>query len=394
MENQAANHLGTVDKGFVKEISKEEGCREIYGCIQCGVCTGACPLSTYGSQNPRRIIALIREGLKDAALNALERCFLCGQCQVFCPKGVDIREVLLKLREVNFGLGKVCEGLQFINELLNDQFNPYMQPAENRTNWIESTGLKNLAFKEKSKVVYFAGCTASYMDVSQEIPQTIAKILTHLNEDWTLLEEERCCGMPFLYIGNTEKAREFAAKNVELIEKKGAELVVTGCPTCWHTLKVRYPKLLNANLSFKVMHITEYIADQLATGKIEVVNKVSERITYHDPCDLARYSIVEVPRDILRKIADDFVEMPLHGKDTLCCGGGGLMEAVDSKLRSAITMRRIKQAEAVGAKILSTCCGGCKYYLSQAAAESKSTVSVKDLVELLYSCMKRGDLNV
>ena len=47
-----------------------------------------------------------------------------------------------------------------------------------------------------------------------------AKILTELNEDWTLLNEEWCCGTPFLYIGDTEKALEFARHNVEEIEKK------------------------------------------------------------------------------------------------------------------------------------------------------------------------------
>lgn len=386
MEGKNISYPAMVDKGFAAEISKEEDCKEIRDCIQCGICTGACPLSPLGSQNPRKIIAMIREGLKNNALEALDPCFLCGQCQIFCPRGVKLKEVLLKLKEMNFKSGKVCEGLQFVNELLSGQFNPYMQPSENRTQWIESTGIRS-AFKGKSRFVYFAGCTASYMGVSQEIPRTIVKILTRLNEDWSLLNEERCCGMPFLYIGNVDMAREFAAHNVKEIESKGAEIVITGCPTCWHTLKFRYPKLLKTELKFKVVHITEYIADKLAKGQIEISRKIPERVTYHDPCDLARYSMTSLPREILKRIASDFVELPLHGKDTLCCGGGGLMEAVDSRIRSAITMRRIKQAEAIGAKILATSCGGCKYYLSQAAAEAKSEILVKDLTELLYSCM-------
>ncbi|MEM1565522.1 MAG: (Fe-S)-binding protein [Candidatus Bathyarchaeia archaeon] len=386
MEKENTGYSATVDEGFIVEILKEEDCKEVRDCIQCGVCTGACPLSPLGSQNPRKIVAMIREGLKNNALGALDPCFLCGQCQMFCPRGVKLKEVLLKLREFNFKSRKVCEGLQFVNELLTSQFNPYMQPPETRTQWINSTDISS-PFKDQSKAVYFAGCTASYMDVSQEIPRTIVKLLTRLNEDWTLLNEEWCCGMPFLYIGNVDMAREFAIHNVKEIEKKGAETVITGCPTCWHTLKFRYPKLLKTELKFNVVHITEYIVDKLANGHIEISRKILERVTYHDPCDLARYSMISLPREILKKIASDFVEMPLHGKDTLCCGGGGLMEAVDSKLRSTITMRRIKQAENVGAKILATSCGGCKYYLSQAAADAKSEIQVKDIVELLYSCM-------
>ncbi|MEM2522705.1 MAG: (Fe-S)-binding protein [Candidatus Bathyarchaeia archaeon] len=386
MEEGNIVYPATVDKEFAIEISKEEDCKEIWNCIQCGICTGACPLSPLRSQNPRKIVAMIREGLKNNVLGAVDPCFLCGQCQMLCPKGVKLKEVLLKLRELNFKSGKVCEGLQFVNELLSSQFNPYMQPPEMRTQWLEATGISS-AFKDQSKVVYFAGCTASYMDVSQEIPRTIVKLLTRLNEDWTLLNEERCCGMPFLYIGNVDMAREFALHNVKEIEKKGAEIVITGCPTCWHTLKFRYPKLLKNELKFNVVHITEYVADKLTKGHVAISKKISERVTYHDPCDLARYSMINIPREILKRITYDFVEMPLHGKDTLCCGGGGLMEAVDSKLRSNITMRRIKQAENVGAKILATSCGGCKYYLSQAAAETKSGIQVKDITELLYSCL-------
>lgn len=64
------------------------------------------------------------------------------------------------------------------------------------------------------------------------------------------------------------------------------------------------------------------------------------------------------------------------------------MEAVDSKLRSSITMRRINLARSVGAKILATSCGGCKYYLSQAATELGGEIAVKDITELLYACME------
>lgn len=64
------------------------------------------------------------------------------------------------------------------------------------------------------------------------------------------------------------------------------------------------------------------------------------------------------------------------------------MEAINSKLRLNITMKRIRLARGVGAKILATSCGGCKYYLSQAAAEEKSGLIVKDVVELLYDCME------
>lgn len=378
--------LNATDKAFAEELMRREDCRDVRYCIQCGVCSGACPLSPFNVQNTRRIMAMLREGLISQILEAIDKCLLCGQCQMLCPRGVKLKEVLLNLRQVSFSIGKVNEGLSFINDLLSEQFNPYMQPPEARRKWAESAGI-NIEIKEKSDIVYFVGCTSSYMDISQEIPRTIAKILTKMNLDWTLLKEERCCGMPFLFIGNIDKAKEFAARNVEEIRKTGAEIVITGCPTCWHTIKYRYPRLLNAPLNFEVVHVSQYLAGKLASGEIKLKNKIADRVTFHDPCDLARYSVIEPPREILRRIAEDFVEMPFHGKDTICCGGGGLMEAVDSSLRSKVTMKRISLALKVGAKILATSCGGCKYYLSQAAAESGGP-TVKDVTELLYQCME------
>ncbi|RLI49767.1 hypothetical protein DRO61_04675 [Candidatus Bathyarchaeota archaeon] len=387
------------DKSFLEEIARDPDCKEIYNCIQCGVCTGACPLSAYVRKlSPRKIIALTREGNKEAlteALETLEKCLLCGQCQTFCPAGIKIKEILLKLRELGFKLGKVPEGLMAVNEITCDVFNAYMEPHANRKNWIKSSSLEKFASKNKAKIGYFAGCTASYK--GPEICQADAKILTELNEDWTLLDEEWCCGAPFFYIGNTEKAREFANHNVEEIEKKGVDVVIAHCPTCWYILKFKYPKLLHTDLRFKVMHITEYIIDQLNNGKIEISEKLSGRVTYHDPCDLARYSdlgMTDLPREIIARITENFVEIPLHGKDSQCCGAGGSFDSVDTKLRQQHSTRRLKQAEDTEAEILITTCAGCKFFLSGEAKKEKSKLVFKDLTELVYSSMHGNDVNV
>ena len=120
-----------MDKGFVQEISSDTECKEIHNCIQCGVCTGACPLSEYGSLIPRKIIGMVREEL-DEALEAIDKCLLCGQCQMFCPADVNIKEVLLRLRQVAFRMGKVPEGLQSANEIICESLNPYNMSPEIR----------------------------------------------------------------------------------------------------------------------------------------------------------------------------------------------------------------------------------------------------------------------
>ena len=374
----------TSDKGFVEEILSNPDCKEIFNCIQCGVCTGACPISAYVTCVPRKIIAMTREGLKSQALETLDKCLLCGQCQMFCPAGIQIKEVLLKLRDVQFAHGKTPKGLMMVNGLVIDMHNPYMETHETRKKWIESTDLKEFASKRKANIAYFVGCTASYKG-ADGVCQSVAGILTKLNQDWTLLDDEWCCGITFRYVGNVDKAREYAEHNIKEIEKKGVDVVIAGCPTCWHNLKHRYPKLLGKENPFKVMHIYEYVLDQLNNGKIQIPKKMTERVTYHDPCDLSRYSMTHYPREIIGRIAENFVEMPLHGKDSQCCGAGGLFDALDPALRSAHSTRRVRQAEATGAQTLITSCAGCRFYLRGAAKNAGSKLVVKDLMELLYA---------
>ena len=52
--------------------------------------------------------------------------------------------------------------------------------------------------------------------------------------------------------------------------------------------------------------------------------KTEKRVTYHDPCDLGRHcGIYEEPRQTIRKIAPNFIELPHNHVDALCCGAGG-----------------------------------------------------------------------
>ena len=54
------------------------------------------------------------------------------------------------------------------------------------------------------------------------------------------------------------------------------------------------------------------------------VRPLGYRVTYHDPCYLARYNgVVDAPRRILQALGCELVEMPRNGAETFCCGAGG-----------------------------------------------------------------------
>ncbi len=89
-----------LDKGFRKRIAKSAHGEKLYGCIQCGTCSAACPVSHYMDYTPRKIIQMVREGFKTEVLNSstVWLCASCYACTVECPKGIKITDVMYALK--------------------------------------------------------------------------------------------------------------------------------------------------------------------------------------------------------------------------------------------------------------------------------------------------------
>ena len=75
---------------FVEEVASTPGGEHILSCIQCGVCTGSCPMASQMEYPPRKIIALIRAGMRDKVLSSSSMwfCLSCHLCGCRCPRGV------------------------------------------------------------------------------------------------------------------------------------------------------------------------------------------------------------------------------------------------------------------------------------------------------------------
>jgi len=82
-------------KNFVEEIAATPGGENIRACIQCGICTGSCPVANEMEYPPREIIAMIRAGMRDEVLssNSMWYCLSCYMCTVRCPRGVKPTEL-------------------------------------------------------------------------------------------------------------------------------------------------------------------------------------------------------------------------------------------------------------------------------------------------------------
>ncbi len=89
------------DPEFARWISHTVGGERIRHCLQCGLCSGSCPLSLYMDYTPRRLMHLSREGFKEEVLGSLTiwLCTCCYACMVECPKKINITHLMYALKE-------------------------------------------------------------------------------------------------------------------------------------------------------------------------------------------------------------------------------------------------------------------------------------------------------
>ncbi len=88
------------DPEWSERVRQLPGCERIHSCIQCGTCSGTCPMSVYMDYTPRRIIQLVREGFKDEALGSktIWLCASCYACTAECPQQIHITDVMYSLK--------------------------------------------------------------------------------------------------------------------------------------------------------------------------------------------------------------------------------------------------------------------------------------------------------
>lgn len=200
--------------------------------------------------------------------------------------------------------------------------------------------------------LYYPGCLTKYSETN--IQQNYEKILKKIGVDYIMLKElELCCGSPVMQAGYKKDFNKVKKKNLELFEKYGVARIVTNCPACYHVFKCDYG-----------MH-TEHMTTLILKNIKKFDRKPEEKISYHDPCHLGRYSdIYEPPREALRAIGIEVVELRYNNEQSLCCGGGGGLKTNNPKTANKIAKLRISE---IKTKKIITPCPMCYAHLKDNA---------------------------
>jgi heterodisulfide reductase subunit D len=240
---------------------------------------------------------------------------------------------------------------------------------------------------EVPEVLFWVGCAGSFDDRAKKITKAIARILQHCNVSFAILgQEETCTGDPAKRAGNEFLFQMMAMQNIQILQGYEVKKIVTGCPHCFNTIKNEYP---NLGGSFEVLHHTQLINQLMSEGKITIEGGAfkGKKITFHDPCYLGRGNgEYEAPRDLIRKLDAELVEMKRSKANGLCCGAGGaqMFKEAEKGLKE-INVERTEDVLETGSEVVAAGCPFCNTMMTDGVKhfEKEQSIQVKDIAELI-----------
>lgn len=237
------------------------------------------------------------------------------------------------------------------------------------------------------EVLFWVGCAGSFDDRAKKITKAFVKLLNQANVEFAVLgTEESCSGDPAKRAGNEFLFQMQAMANIEVLNTYEVKTIVTACPHCFNTLKNEYPDLGG---NYKVLHHTQFLNTLIEDGRLTVEGGQfkGRRITFHDPCYLGRANqVYEAPRDLIRKLDAELVEMKKCRQKGLCCGAGGAQMFKEAeKGDKEVNVERTEQALETKPEIIAAGCPFCNTMMTDGvkAKEKENEISVMDIAELI-----------
>jgi Fe-S oxidoreductase len=356
-----------------------------YLCLDCGKCTGSCPLARVDlDYSPRRIVERVIFGEAEAVMAdpQLWSCMTCGLCSARCPSDVDFTRFIIEMRAEAFQAGE--RGIYAHNGILQEIMRiQAMNIQQDRTGWLDD----ELQVSEEGEYLYFVGCLP-FFDVifddlkieALEIARNTVRLMNRAGIAPIVSNQERCCGADLLLAGDVDSFRRLAELNVQALKESGAKKVVFGCAECYNAFKNDYPAHVGP-LPFEMMHLTELLAEKLEAGELTLEPRPG-LVTYHDPCRMGRYLRVhEPPRSVLQGVPElELVEMEDNRDQAMCCGSTAWVNC--SGCSKLIQREKLRQARETGSRVMLTTCPKCQIHLSCAARDldEDQAVRVEDLL--------------
>lgn len=341
----------------------------------------------------------------DQMAEAFYRCTACRRCKEVCPLGIDHGLVTHLGRWLLAEVGIIPKALVVsVRQQLEGVGNTSAIPAaamKDTCEFLEEDfgdiyGAK-ISFPidvEGAEYVFFAAVSDYLLE-----PDTLmgnAAVMALTGGSWTI-GTGNFDGINY-GLFYSDRMMERIVKNVVAeVHRLKAQKILIG--ECGHATRSAWfaPTFVGPDAP-PVVSFQEYTYNALVAGKLPIKGKViEERVTYHDPCNIARNGrILEQPRGILKAICKDFVEMIPNRTENYCCGGGGGTVSIDEirKFRTEeMGKRKADQIRATDAKYVIAPCANCKKQLREVCEDhGLEEVEVIGLHDLLLKALDFSSL--
>ena len=377
-----------------------------YTCSQCGYCVDDCD-QFYGrgweSQSPRGKWYFLRQVQEGKAkwdqqwVDNFTVCTTCELCNVRCCLGLPIEPSWLKMRgrKLHEEKAMTLPAFEMMAAAMESEGNIWANYRRNRADWFPAKLLAKHGPGVKAKHVYFAGCTASY--VEPDIGLGAVELLSAAGVDFTYVgEKESCCGTPMLVAGKWDIFAETMKQNIAAVKEAGADTVIASCPACdmmWRHAYPEWAKKLGIPYDIKVKHYSEAVTEKIRSGEFAFpqppAGTPKTKVTWHDSCHIGRASgVYEPPRDLIKAVPTaEFVELEQNRQNSHCCGS---VLTLIKHPEVAHDLGKVKLAEAdeTGADRLLALCPCCEFQLRVSKQKRGSHVEVQDLSH--FACEALG----
>ncbi len=382
---------------------------DAFACIMCNRCQEACPAYATDKQLSPAALEINKRyflngnsadfaGGKESEHPLLEwmltseaawACTTCAACIDVCPVNNSPMLDILYLRQ-----DRVMMESDFPKELvatfknLENNGNPWGISSEDRAKWAAGLDVPLMSDKQEVDVLYWVGCAGSYDALGQKVSHAMIKILNAAGVNYAILgNEESCTGDSARRAGNEYLFQAMAEQNLETLNHYKFKKIVTQCPHCFTTIKHDYPQFGG---DYEVVNHTDFILGLIKSGKLSVNSNISGKFTYHDSCYLGRHNgIYDSPREILKLLDADLLELERTGRQGFCCGAGGARMWLEETEGKKINLERMEDVKKLNPDAVATACPFCATMLNDGIKDEgmTETTQSRDIAEYVAEAL-------
>ncbi|MDE3022836.1 MAG: 4Fe-4S dicluster domain-containing protein [Pseudomonadota bacterium] len=384
-------------------------------CTKCGRCHEACPARATGAPlSPRDVILSLREfanrtmesqtlpnkaelsvhgkAVDQVFMETLWSCRTCMACVEICPVAIEHVPIIVQMRRKLVEDGDMDPILQKTLQTIHKSGNSFGESKRKRASWVKKLPFEiKDARNEDVDVAWFVGDYASFDPRNQKVTQSFARILKLLNIDFGLFfEGESNAGNDVRRVGEEGLYELLAENNIEMLRKSHFKRIITTDPHSYNTIRNEYPDFGG---KFEIEHYTSYLARIIGWNQLTPTRKLNYTVTFHDPCHLGRFNKnYEAPREIIRALGLNLVEMERTRDNSFCCGaGGGRIWIPDVVGMEKPSQNRIREAAKIkDLEIFVVCCPKDLVMFEDAIKTSghEGHFVVKELIELIAEAIE------